>query len=334
MGTSPPTNMSFYGAEIKPGKSVELAFEEQVSTHISQAALGEKVKPGRSVLSVEVDGKKFVICSLTAPSFEMACLDLMFGSTQKVKFSVSGANAVHISGYSIEHDDEDEEMDMYNDEMEEDSEGDEESEEEAPALVPAKKQSPKQSPKQAPKKAIAQEEEDDDEESDEESDDEELDDEELAAAQAALLEEDDEESDEESDEEEAEEEEEESSEEEPTPPPKGKKRGAAVAGFAAAQKGKVAKKAPSPKSSPKAAAKKAPSPKSTPKMSPKIAAKTPSGSDGYEKELKKYLGANGPTNMARMGSAVKKPAGTPKLKEFAKTRPNVFKLSGDVISLK
>merc|ERR1712086_880947 len=127
-----------------------------------------------------------------------------------------------------------------------------------------------------------------------------------------------------------EEEEEESSEEEPTPPPKGKKRGAAVAGFAAAQKGKVAKKAPSPKSSPKAAAKKAPSPKS----SPKIAAKTPSGSDGYEKELKKYLGANGPTNMARMGSAVKKPAGTPKLKEFAKTRPNVFKLSGDVISLK
>merc|ERR1711957_881685 len=325
MGTSPPTNMSFYGAEIKPGKSVELAFEEQVSTHISQAALGEKVKPGRSVLSVEVDGKKFVICSLTAPSFEMACLDLMFGSTQKVKFSVSGANAVHISGYSIEHDDEDEEMDMYNDEMEEDSEGDEESEEEAPALVPAKKQSPKQSPKQAPKKAIAQEEEDDEEDSDE--DDEELDDEELAAAQAALLEE-------------------ESSEEEPTQPPKGKKRGAAVAGFAAAQKGKVAKKAPSPKSSPKAAAKKAPSPKSspkaspkaapkvTPKMSPKIAAKTPSGSDGYEKELKKYLGANGPTNMARMGSAVKKPAGTPKLKEFAKTRPNVFKLSGDVISLK
>merc|ERR1711865_727249 len=151
MGTSPPTNMSFYGAEIKPGKSVELAFEEQVSTHISQAALGEKVKPGRSVLSVEVDGKKFVICSLTAPSFEMACLDLMFGSTQKVKFSVSGANAVHISGYSIEHDDEDEEMDMYNDEMEEDSEGDEESE--APALVPAKKKapSPKQSPKAAPK---------------------------------------------------------------------------------------------------------------------------------------------------------------------------------------
>merc|ERR1711865_925734 len=188
MGTSPPTNMSFYGAEIKPGKSVELAFEEQVSTHISQAALGEKVKPGRSVLSVEVDGKKFVICSLTAPSFEMACLDLMFGSTQKVKFSVSGANAVHISGYSIEHDDEDEEMDMHNDEMEEDSEGDEESEEEAPALVPAKKQSPKQSPKQAPKKAIAQEEEDDEEDSDDE-------------------------------------EEEESSEEEP--PPKGKKRGAA-----------------------------------------------------------------------------------------------------------
>merc|ERR1712086_846940 len=247
MGTSPPTNMSFYGAEIKPGKSVELAFEEQVSTHISQAALGEKVKPGRSVLSVEVDGKKFVICSLTAPSFEMACLDLMFGSTQKVKFSVSGANAVHISGYSIEHDDEDEEMDMYNDEMEEDSDGDEESEEEAPALVPAKKQSPKQSPKQAPKKAAA-------------------------------------------------------------------------------------KKAPSPKSSPKASPKAAP--KVTPKMSPKIAAKTPSGSDGYEKELKKYLGANGPTNMARMGSAVKKPAGTPKLKEFAKTRPNVFKLSGDVISLK
>merc|ERR1712086_470697 len=122
------------------------------------------------------------------------------------------------------------------------------------------------------------------------------------------------------DEEDDEEEEEESSEEEPTPPPKGKKRGAAVAGFAAAQKDKVAKKAPSPKSSPKA--------------TPKIAAKTPSGTDGYEKELKKYLGANGPTNLARMGSAVKKPAGTPKLKEFAKTRPNVLKLSGDVISLK
>merc|ERR1712028_149087 len=129
MGTSPPTNMSFYGAEIKPGKSVELAFEEQVSTHISQAALGEKVKAGRSTLSVEVDGKKHVICSLTAPTFEMACLDLMFGSTQKVKFSVTGTNAVHISGYSIEHDDEDDEMDMYNDE-EDDEESDDESDEE------------------------------------------------------------------------------------------------------------------------------------------------------------------------------------------------------------
>merc|ERR1712166_1142538 len=135
--------------------------EEQVSTHISQAALGEKVKPGRSVLSVEVDGKKFVICSLTAPSFEMACLDLMFGSTQKVKFSVSGANAVHISGYSIEHDDEDEEMDMYNDEMEEEDdeedsdEDDEELDDEELAAAQA---------------ALLEE---DDEESDEESDEEE-----------------------------------------------------------------------------------------------------------------------------------------------------------------
>lgn len=35
----------------------------------------------------------------------------------QVSFKVSGPNAVHISGYAIEHDDDDDELDMYNDEM-------------------------------------------------------------------------------------------------------------------------------------------------------------------------------------------------------------------------
>merc|ERR1712086_1041097 len=80
---------------------------------------------------------------------------------------------------------------------------------------------------------------------------------------------------------------------------------------------------------------------SSPKSSPKIAPKTPSSDkkfgknpqDDYQNNIVKYLKANGPSNLANMGSAVKKPAGEPKIKVFAKARPATFKLTGDIISL-
>merc|ERR1712194_673637 len=103
---------------------------------------------------------------------------------------------------------------------------------------------------------------------------------------------------------------------------------------------KVAPKA-SPKAAPKASPKVAPKKVSSPKSSPKIAPKTPSSDkkfgknpqDDYQNNIVKYLKANGPSNLANMGSAVKKPAGEPKIKVFAKARPATFKLTGDIISL-
>ena len=49
----------------------------------------EKPKPGRTVLSVDVDGKSHVICTLIAEKFEMQPLDLMFGAAQEVRASLA-----------------------------------------------------------------------------------------------------------------------------------------------------------------------------------------------------------------------------------------------------
>ena len=56
---------------------------------VCQASLGEKPKPGRTVLSVDVDGKAHVICTLIAEKFEMQPLDLMFGAAQQVRASIA-----------------------------------------------------------------------------------------------------------------------------------------------------------------------------------------------------------------------------------------------------
>merc|ERR1712072_849897 len=314
-------DMTFYGAEVKPGGSTPLNADDDSSIHISMATLGVKPKKGdRSVLFAEVDGTKHVVCALTTGTCEMAPLDLMFGYPQKVSFSVTGGSTIHLSGYQILDDDGEDDMDgmMQFDDDEEDDE--EEDEEEMPA--PVKKQSPKQaakpSPKQSPKQAakLMSNKEDAEDEEDEEDDEEDDD-------LMEMLGEEDDEDDEEEDEEE---------DEEVELPPK-KQQGKRAAPSKAAPPAKKAKA--SPKSTPKATppAKVKASPKSTPKASPKSTPKA--CGDGYGKEIVSFLKSKGgKANLASIGGSVKKPPGTPKLKEYLKKNADRFKVDGDSVTLK
>ena len=46
-----------------------------------------------------------------------------------------------------------------------------------------------------------------------------------------------------------------------------------------------------------------------------------------------FLRQNGETTMAIIGTRVKKPSGVPKLGQFIESRTNIFKRSGDKLSL-
>ncbi|KAG0296445.1 peptidylprolyl isomerase fpr4 [Dissophora globulifera] len=96
------------------------------------AALDEDTKPCRSSVRVTVDKKTFILCSLIAGKVEQQTLDLVFTEGESITFSVSGENAVHLSGNYLPEDEEmdydSDEEDMYGDEDEEDMDEDEDEE--------------------------------------------------------------------------------------------------------------------------------------------------------------------------------------------------------------
>ncbi|KAI8581289.1 hypothetical protein K450DRAFT_232325 [Umbelopsis ramanniana AG] len=126
--------LGFWGLHVLPGKTYTQVVD--ASFRVSMASFGEEIKSQeRTCVKVNVDDKEFVLCALTPKHIEQQLLDHNFVEGEEVTFSVSGKNAVHLTGNYIPDDDMD--QDPYDsdlmmgssdeeDDLEEASEDDEE----------------------------------------------------------------------------------------------------------------------------------------------------------------------------------------------------------------
>lgn len=145
-------------------------------------------KSHRTSLIFNLDGKEdFTLCSLVNDKIEQQVLDLVLTEGETIAFRVDGPNAIHLSGYYINEDEEDDgfindedEDEVYSDEAEEDSQIEYDSE-----LEDDEDDSEEDSEEEGKSKKNARirviesdEEEEDDEEFDSEEDDEDFDSEE------------------------------------------------------------------------------------------------------------------------------------------------------------
>ncbi|BBN12176.1 FK506-binding nuclear protein [Marchantia polymorpha subsp. ruderalis] len=126
--------MVFWGVEVKPGKphthspSEDELFDGS-TLHLSQATLGlEGKSKERAVVKCKVgDGPELLLCSLIPGVSESCSLDLLFD--QDVTFSVVGSASVHLIGYYMPLEDE-EDDDDYDSEGMSEEDSDEDSDEE------------------------------------------------------------------------------------------------------------------------------------------------------------------------------------------------------------
>ncbi|KAF8979058.1 peptidylprolyl isomerase fpr4 [Entomortierella lignicola] len=121
--------LGFWGLTVMPEKTYSQVVEN--SFKLSMAALDEVAKDGRTSVRVTVDKKTFILCNLISGKVEQQTLDLVFTEGESITFSVSGKNAVHLSGNYLPEDDgmDYDSEDMYGDDDDEEDEEDEEEDE-------------------------------------------------------------------------------------------------------------------------------------------------------------------------------------------------------------
>ncbi|CEG78303.1 Putative FK506-binding protein 4 [Rhizopus microsporus] len=73
----------------------------------------------RTSVSVLIDNKEFVLCTLVPNKIEQQPLDITFVEGEEVTFSAKGSNAVHLTGNYVFHDDDEGDMGSMGDESEE-----------------------------------------------------------------------------------------------------------------------------------------------------------------------------------------------------------------------
>ncbi|KAL3678599.1 hypothetical protein R1sor_021555 [Riccia sorocarpa] len=124
----------FWGIEVKPGKPYKHSVSdddllEGSTLHLSQATLGlEGKSKERSVVKCKVgEGPELLLCSLIPNVSESCSLDLLFD--EDVTFSVVGTTSVHLIGYYMPLEDDENEDDDYTFSSEEDSEEEDEEDE-------------------------------------------------------------------------------------------------------------------------------------------------------------------------------------------------------------
>jgi len=92
------------GLHVLPGKTYTQVVD--ASFRVSMASFGEEIKSqDRTCVKVSVDDKEFVLCALTPKHIEQQLLDHNFVEGEEVTFSISGPNAVHLTGNYIPDDD-------------------------------------------------------------------------------------------------------------------------------------------------------------------------------------------------------------------------------------
>ncbi|CAO3692705.1 unnamed protein product [Rhizopus stolonifer] len=113
----------FWGLQLIPGKT----YTQVVSApfRITMASLSAETEDNkRTSVSVLVEKKDFVLCTLVPNKIEQQPLDITFVEGEEVTFSTKGQNTVHLTGNYVFQDDEDEEMSGSMGESDEEEEGD------------------------------------------------------------------------------------------------------------------------------------------------------------------------------------------------------------------
>ncbi|CAO3681374.1 unnamed protein product [Umbelopsis vinacea] len=106
--------LGFWGLHVLPGKTYTQVVD--ASFRVSMASFGEEIKSQeRTCVKVSVDDKEFVLCALTPKHIEQQLLDHNFVEGEEVTFSISGPNAVHLTGNYIP--DEDMDQDPYDSDL-------------------------------------------------------------------------------------------------------------------------------------------------------------------------------------------------------------------------
>ncbi|KAG2199381.1 hypothetical protein INT47_001563 [Mucor saturninus] len=101
------TVQGFMGLIVHPGKT----YTQIVSApfRIAMASLGEDVTDEkRTTVTVVVDKKEYVLCTLIANKIEQQALDITFVEGEEITFAVKGDNIVHLTGNYVFSDDEEE----------------------------------------------------------------------------------------------------------------------------------------------------------------------------------------------------------------------------------
>ncbi|XP_021725322.1 peptidyl-prolyl cis-trans isomerase FKBP53-like [Chenopodium quinoa] len=93
--------MTFWGAEVKPGKPLTFNAEDlDGKLVLTQATLGIGSSTKKSILQVNVGDKSPVfLCTLLPDKIESCSLTLEFDEEDDVKFSVIGPTSIHLSGF-------------------------------------------------------------------------------------------------------------------------------------------------------------------------------------------------------------------------------------------
>ncbi|OBZ82910.1 hypothetical protein A0J61_09042, partial [Choanephora cucurbitarum] len=98
----------FWGLVLHPGKTYSQIVS--ASFRIAIASLTEQISENkRTTVTVVVDNKEYVLCTLIPNKIEQQSLDHTFVEGEEVTFAVKGENIVHLTGNYVFTDD-DEEM--------------------------------------------------------------------------------------------------------------------------------------------------------------------------------------------------------------------------------
>ena len=101
----PEPLISFLGIHLLPGKSQPSTkyltdgsgVESTVCLHITQAALGDKPKAGRTTIYAVTGKTRFAVGTLEAGRVDQFSMDTMVASD--VSFQTQGPNDVYLTGY-------------------------------------------------------------------------------------------------------------------------------------------------------------------------------------------------------------------------------------------
>ncbi|KAJ2660549.1 peptidylprolyl isomerase fpr3 [Coemansia sp. RSA 1200] len=97
----------FWALKIVPGHTYTQTVD--ASFRVSNAALGLTLADDqRTSVVATVDGKDFVLCSLTPGKIEQQPLDLWMTEGEEITFETNGNNEIHLTGNFIDEEEEDE----------------------------------------------------------------------------------------------------------------------------------------------------------------------------------------------------------------------------------